>query len=384
MFDLIPKFLSSIASFLFPLFASYKALKTSDPTQLTPWLMYWSVLSCALLVESWLEFILWWIPFYSYLRLFFLLYLVLPQTQGARYLYETYLHPYLEENETQIEDFIASAHDRIRTAGAAYLRQAIELVKTKMLGMPPSEPSAEEVRAKAAPQGYTQALLARFSVPATRWASQNAGNAGTEFYNLLAGAVSAATAATGASALASAGGSSAGGTRSVQGTGAAGMTSSGTLIPDNIRGSQEKMSFIASQRERLNFVLNALDREAKALQRGEQEGHDGDRKPGSMSLDGSDNNGHNNGSGIERPPSGHSVWSALSKSRSEVDFEKIEAESASEEDENGLRRRAEASTPGSNGGRAGWSFLGWGDYWRISRTGHTSERIPSKRPELWR
>lgn len=318
--------------------------------------MYWSVLSCALLAESWLEFILWWVPFYSYIRLGFLLYLVLPQTQGARYLYETYLHPYLEENETQIEDFIASAHDRLRTAGMAYLRQAIELVKTKMLGMPPSEPTAMEVRAKAAPQGYTQALLARFSVPATRWTSQSAGNAGTEFYNLLAGAVSAAT---GASALASAGGSSSGvAIRGVQGSGAANpMTASGTLIPDNIRGSQEKISFIASQRERLAFMLNALDREAKALQRGE----DDDRgKPASISLDGADNNHNNGGSSLERPPSGHSVWSALSKSRSEVDFEKIEAESASEEDENGLRRRAEASTPGSNNGRAGWSFLGWG------------------------
>lgn len=51
---------SSIASFLFPLFASYKALKTSDPAQLTPWLMYWVVLACALLVESWTEWFLVW------------------------------------------------------------------------------------------------------------------------------------------------------------------------------------------------------------------------------------------------------------------------------------------------------------------------------------
>lgn len=50
----------SIASFLFPLFASYKALKTSDPAQLTPWLMYWVVLACALLVESWTEWLLVW------------------------------------------------------------------------------------------------------------------------------------------------------------------------------------------------------------------------------------------------------------------------------------------------------------------------------------
>ena len=36
----------------------------------------------------------------------FLLYLILPQTQGAKFLYEEYVHPYLEKNETQIDDFI--------------------------------------------------------------------------------------------------------------------------------------------------------------------------------------------------------------------------------------------------------------------------------------
>lgn len=35
------------------------------------------------------------IPLYAYLRFFFLLYLVLPQTQGARVIYTVYVHPYL-------------------------------------------------------------------------------------------------------------------------------------------------------------------------------------------------------------------------------------------------------------------------------------------------
>lgn len=49
-----------MASFLLPVFASYKALKTADPAQLTPWLMYWVVFGCALLVESWTEWFLSW------------------------------------------------------------------------------------------------------------------------------------------------------------------------------------------------------------------------------------------------------------------------------------------------------------------------------------
>ena len=345
---------SSVASFLFPLFASYKALKTSDPAQLTPWLMYWSVLSCALLVESWAEFILVWVPFYSYIRLFFLLYLVLPQTQGARYLYETYLHPYLEENETHIEDFIASAHDRLKAAGMAYLKQAIEILKTKVLGLPPTQEEAQpaSIRTDAASQGYTQALLNRFSVPAARWASTGATNAGTEFYNLLAGAVSAAT---GASTLGAAGeGAATSMSTPRAGSEGANMTASGTLIPGHIRGSQEKISFIAAQRERLAFVLSALDKEAKELENSEQARQD--RKPGSISLDGPGDGGN-----VSRSPSGHSLWSGLSKSRSEVDFEKIEAESASEEDENGLRKRGgQKDDANLAAGKAGWSFLGWG------------------------
>ncbi|OLN97868.1 Receptor expression-enhancing protein 2 [Colletotrichum chlorophyti] len=323
MFDIFAHLLSSIASFLFPLFASYKALKTSDPAQLTPWLMYWVVLACALLVESWTEWILVWIPFYAYIRLFFLLYLVLPQTQGARIIYQTHVHPFLEDNEAQIEEFISEAHDRLKAAGIAYLKRAIEAVKTNVLGLPPSEPEPAPQPA-AAPQSYTQSLLARFSVPAARWAP--AGHTGGDFYNLLAGAVSAATSGVH------------GGNHSHED-----LSKSGALIPPELQGG-ERTSFIAAQRERLAFLLKALDREAAAS------GHNAPETVGrstSMQLDGSEEL-------TQRPPSAHS---GLSKSRSETDFEKIDAESGAEDqggDEDGSVRRRQTS------GGSSWMPWGWG------------------------
>jgi TB2/DP1, HVA22 family len=51
---------SSVATFLFPVFASYKALKANDPSQLTAWLMYWIVIACILVVESWIGWFLCW------------------------------------------------------------------------------------------------------------------------------------------------------------------------------------------------------------------------------------------------------------------------------------------------------------------------------------
>jgi TB2/DP1, HVA22 family len=49
---------SSITAFLFPIFASYKALKANDQTQLTPWLMYWVVIACIVVVENFLGWFL--------------------------------------------------------------------------------------------------------------------------------------------------------------------------------------------------------------------------------------------------------------------------------------------------------------------------------------
>ncbi|KAK4665766.1 hypothetical protein QC763_403260 [Podospora pseudopauciseta] len=330
MFDIFAKLLSSIASFLFPLFASYKALKTSDPAQLTPWLMYWVVLACALLVESWTEWFLCWIPFYAYLRFFFLLYLVLPQTQGARYIYEEYVHPRLEENETAIEELIASAHDRLKAAGVAYLKQAIEYLKTNILGFPPSPDAASSASASQptqpqTPQSYTQSLLAKFTLPSARWGStagatppSHTASLGSDFYSFLASAVSAAASASAAPSTP---------TPQQQRP-----DSWSSIIPPSVRGAgaSARMSFIQAQRERLNIVMSALDREEQAALH--------DNRPGSVSQDGS-------------PGSA----SGLSKSRSEQDFEKLEAESG-EEDEPRVHRRQVPERGTSTGGWMPWAW----------------------------
>ncbi|KKA27264.1 hypothetical protein TD95_004099 [Thielaviopsis punctulata] len=334
MFDLFANLLSSIASFLFPLFASYKALKTSDPSLLTPWLMYWVVFGCLMLVESWTYWFLMWVPFYGYFRLFFLLYLMLPQTQGARYIYETYISPYLQENESHIEEFIVNAHETAVSVGLDYLKKAIEYARVTLLGLPPSEP---ETTSAAAPpssrtnaQTYTQLLLSRFSIPtAQRSGSMPSGSTGSigtsasDFYNILASAVSAVSAISSAAGTTGVAGASASHTDS-----ATSMTSSATLIPPNLSDAHEKMTFIAAQRERLNIVLSALDKEAAEAQK--QALRDGARTPGSEINDDSD-----------RPSSG------LSKSRSETDFVKIDAESG---DESGVRKRTNTGS---------WVPWGW-------------------------
>ncbi|CAG7562096.1 unnamed protein product [Fusarium equiseti] len=345
MFDLFPMLLSSVASFLFPIFASYKALNSHDPAQLTPWLMYWVVLSCCLLAESWVWFIISWIPFYGYFRLMFLLYLILPQTQGAKFLYEEYVHPYLEKNETQIDDFIASSHERLTAAGISYLKLAIEQFRVKVLGLPPSEPESPPPETN---QGYTQSLLSRFNVPGSRWAANNNGNAGTDFYSLLSSAVAAAT-----SAGATTGGSGqSAGTRTMGGE----PKNPEALIPPHLRESGARMDFISTQRDRLNVLLSALDREAQDLRSEAQRAQEntGPRRD-PMAYGGYGNN--DDEEPTQRPPSGLSGWSGISKSRSETDFERIDADTSSDDDRQMRRRNMGAGQRNTSGSWVPW---GWG------------------------
>ena len=63
-----------------------------------------AVLALFLLVESWLRPLLSWFPFYAWFRLGAHLYLVLPGKQGSVFLYQEYVHPFLEEHERAMKE----------------------------------------------------------------------------------------------------------------------------------------------------------------------------------------------------------------------------------------------------------------------------------------
>ncbi|KAI9758880.1 MAG: biotin holocarboxylase synthetase [Chaenotheca gracillima] len=321
MFDIFAKLLSSVATFLFPVFASYKALQGHDSAELSPWLMYWVVLACVLLVESYTEWILAWFPFYQWIRAILLLYLVLPQTQGAVFLYQTHVQPFLSTHETEIDDFISSAHDRARAIGLQYLKNAIELIKQHVFGLQSKE------RPQSPPQqqhggSYAQSLFARFNLPSMRDGPASAGGAASDFYALLSSAMGQATTTFPSSSA------------TATEAQAASLSASGTLIPSSIRGRDARMSYISTQRERLGVLMRALDREASTLSTGPSSGTD-TSPPGPLFAE----NEHG---------------SALEKSRSEADFEKVERDEISAAAEG---KTGHPATPQA-GGWMPWNWSG--------------------------
>ncbi|KAL7276924.1 hypothetical protein RUND412_000068 [Rhizina undulata] len=247
MFGLLAKLLGSIATFLFPVFASYKALKANDPAQLQPWLMYWVVIACVLVIESWTGWLFSWLPFFQEIRAGFMLWLVLPQTQGATKLYLEYVHPVLTQHETEIEEFISQAHDQAKAAGIQYLRKLIRYVRDVIYGTLTGEPMESRGRrspsppASRDPSSYVKNLFSRWQIPALApFAPPIAG----DFMQFVSTALQDQPAD--APKRGTPGGNP-------------------TLIPANIESEADKAKFIALQRERLKQVMAALELEMASV-----------------------------------------------------------------------------------------------------------------------
>jgi receptor expression-enhancing protein 1/2/3/4 len=248
---------------LFPIFASYKALHTSDPALLAPWLIYFVVLSILTTVENVFDFILSWVPFYAWIRFFLHLYLIMPGSQGASLAYQEYIEPFLYHHEREIDDFISESHDRLKAAGLAYLGMGIEWVKVNILGFAPTKPQSP----RPAGQTYAQSLMTRFQMPAARGSN--------DLYGLVNQALS------GASALYA--GNQAGQAEEV--------SRSANLVPDTIRNNQDRLHYVASQRQRLETLLQAFDREQENIrtqQTGGDRYYEGSRTPVTLSRNRSD------------------------------------------------------------------------------------------------
>ena len=104
----------SIVGFVYPAFKSFEAIekKGRDDTQ---WLIYWVVYAFFSIIETFVDILLYWIPFYYAFKMAFLLWAMLPQTKGAKFLYDSFLKDFLKRNESKID---AALNDAKKSATA--------------------------------------------------------------------------------------------------------------------------------------------------------------------------------------------------------------------------------------------------------------------------
>ena len=95
--------LSSLVGFVYPAYKSFQAVETKTKGDDVQWLVYWVIFAFFTILETFVDLLLFWIPFYYAFKLAFLLWAMLPQTKGAKFLYDSFLKDLLKKSESRID-----------------------------------------------------------------------------------------------------------------------------------------------------------------------------------------------------------------------------------------------------------------------------------------
>ncbi|BCS03961.1 putative membrane biogenesis protein (Yop1) [Aspergillus luchuensis] len=93
-FNIAGEFLVNLAGFLIPGYYSLNALFTAGKADDTQWLTYWVVYAFFTVIESAIS-APYWFPFYYIFKFALVLWMSLPQTNGAQIVFHSFIQPVL-------------------------------------------------------------------------------------------------------------------------------------------------------------------------------------------------------------------------------------------------------------------------------------------------
>ncbi|KAF9291224.1 ER membrane protein DP1/Yop1 [Mortierella alpina] len=112
-FNFAGKLLSNILGWVYPAYRSFKALETPSKDDDKQWLTYWAVYGFVSILESFTDVLLYWFPFYFFLKSVFLLWLMIPSFNGAATIYSRILRPFLVQHRSEIDSHLDNVKARV-------------------------------------------------------------------------------------------------------------------------------------------------------------------------------------------------------------------------------------------------------------------------------
>jgi len=113
--------LTNLIGVAYPAFMSFKALESKGADDDKQWLTYWVVFGCFSIADQFAGIILSLIPFYYVLKVAMLIWMFHPTSQGAIYLYSSFVLPLYEKYKGHIEEY-ERKFDKFAKDSTSYLK----------------------------------------------------------------------------------------------------------------------------------------------------------------------------------------------------------------------------------------------------------------------
>ena len=128
---------------VYPAYATSKAFMSKDEESMSRWLQYWIVFAALSMLMPIVDPIGSMMPLYFEAKVAFFLWLTVDKFQGATYLTQKYLVPFLTTHQGFIDEKIDFVVAKAKTLKAEDLRAAVEFVQTKAKNAPAAAAAAK-------------------------------------------------------------------------------------------------------------------------------------------------------------------------------------------------------------------------------------------------
>ena len=126
---ILDSFLTNLIGTILPAYLSLKSIESLEQDIEKQWISYWVIFSLYGVLDKFAGFFIFYIPFYYFLKYLFVLWLFLPNFNGAAQLYEVFIFGSFKKLESLIEKSNSSA-TRKRVSDPTYEMNINEPIKT--------------------------------------------------------------------------------------------------------------------------------------------------------------------------------------------------------------------------------------------------------------
>jgi len=118
--------ITTLVSTVFPIFWSIKAIESPETDDDKQWLTYWVVISAFQILDEYSHFILAIIPFYYFVKLVFIVILMLPNIQGSAWFFNNVVYRLFKTYEKDINNLsenVANVATNLKDQGARFVQE---------------------------------------------------------------------------------------------------------------------------------------------------------------------------------------------------------------------------------------------------------------------
>lgn len=124
------------------------------PEALRGWCIYWLVMGLFTVGVQISDRFVFWVPMYCEAKVGFVVYLWHPRTQGAIYIYETFIAPFLAKHEPDIDRHLDETRTSVGDVAVRHSQSAANFVRDKFAAVLASLPQAVPQQQGAQSSGY--------------------------------------------------------------------------------------------------------------------------------------------------------------------------------------------------------------------------------------